>query len=395
MLFLASFYWLAPLTSDLASNFDLVHNAIVLVQLLLVSSAASAVALAGYYLAGKWGSALSSFLAISYLAIGANAATMFTESVTLFLMSVILLSIVALVTRQGSHWFWLTVFGLFSGMYLITRAAIAIYIAGFLVFWILYNWKSWKKAAVQSFVAGLCIMLFMGPWIVRNYALHEELIIFNSASDNPLFISTFYDGMGEQIPTEEELAKFGVVSDPSRGPLANTGAIARYRLDNAREEWGLRRFVYVRYWRHIRDYPDRPTLMLYSNEFLQTRSDILGNREYSGPWSGDEGGRFWQYTLFVHRAVIVLAIAGVLVAIFRTRGSVRLCYIILALFPAYMFAVHLQILYLPRYMYQTLPVTFVISSGLVYLLPNKMLPSCVKRRKALETASHEACNPGA
>ena len=308
--------------------------------------------------------------------IGANAATMFTESVTYFYISFAFLALIALMQRKGSSTFWMIVFGVFSGMYLITRAAIVLFIAGFLILWILLNIKDWRKAAVQTFAAGMCIMCFMGPWIVRNYIVHHELIIFNTASDNPLFKSTIYDGMGPSYLTEEEEEKFDYTFNPQLGPWAGAGDIARFRIQNARKEWGLEAFIYVRYTRKIFNYPNQPTLMLYSNDFLQTRGDLLGNREYNGPFAGDFGGRFWQYTLFVHKMTIVFAIVGLAVGMIRAgNGKTRLTLLVLGLFPIYMLAVHLHILYLPRYMYQSLPATFVLVSGVALLLPRKPLLS--------------------
>ena len=373
-IFLSLFYRAVSLSDDRCANFLLVDSAIVGTQLVMVSLAASAIFLAGYFLGGKRVACLAAFFAIAYLAVGANAATMFTESVTYFYISFIMLAMVALLRRRGSPWFWMTVFGLFSGLYLITRAAIVIYIAAFLAFWVIYNYKHWQKAIVQSLVAGMCIMLFMGPWIARNYHLHNEVIIFNTASDNPLFISTFYDGMGGAMATEEEIAKFGETCCPERGLFALGGDIARYRLANAREEWGLGLFIYVRYVSKIANYPNQPTLMLHSSELLQIRPDVMGNRDYDGPYGGEIGGALWRYTIFVHQAVLLLAVIGTFVTVARNNPS-RLTFLILALFPIYMFAVHLQILYLPRYMYQSLPATFLLAGGVALLLPRKPLLS--------------------
>ena len=372
MIFLSLFYRAVPLTTDIHYNFAMVQCAIVITQLILVSLAASAIFLAAYFLGGRRVAAVTAVFTLSYMAIGANATVLMTESITYFYISFIMLAMVALLRRRGSPWFWMTVFGLFSGLYLITRAAIVIYIAAFLAFWVIYNYKNWQKAIVQSFVAGMCIMLFMGPWIVRNYHLYNEVIIFNTGAEHPLFISTLYDGMGGRYPSDEELELFrSEVGIANRQPL---GAIARYRLANAREEWGLRHFIYVRYVSKIQSYPRSPTLLMKSDGIIEARyPKVLGNADFSRPFAEGEGRDFWWYSMNVHRLVVFVAIAGTAVALFRTRGSERVAFFILALFPIYMLAVHLQILYLPRYMYQSLPATFLLAGGVALLLPQKPL----------------------
>ena len=373
VIFLSIFYRLVPLTGDFSANYTLVQNSIVFIQYLMTGFATVAIFVSGYFLGGKRVSVLSTLIALGYLGIGANAATMFTETITYFYASFILLSMIALLTKRGSPYFWSIIFGLFSGLYLITRAAIAIFIALFLVLWVAIHYRSPKKAIVHALVAILCIGVFMGPWIVRNYVIYDRVIIFNTGSGRPILHATNWAGWGEYNPTEEELEKFGY--NDATG-LPNWGAIANYRIANARREMGWRNFIEFRYISNARAYPRWPTLLQLSPEAIQESYPyVVGNLEYERPFREEIGRNFFWYMVNYHMYMVFLAVLGTPVALLRTRereGS-RIAFALLAVFFLYMFFVHTSILFMSRYMYQTLPATFLLAGGVVLLLPQKPL----------------------
>ncbi len=70
--------------------------------------------------------------------------------------------------------------GLLLGLAALTRAAI-LYFTPFLFFWfILAHWKNRSRAMGRMAIAGIVMLAALAPWTIRNYRLHNALVIVDT-----------------------------------------------------------------------------------------------------------------------------------------------------------------------------------------------------------------------
>lgn len=330
-------------------------------QLLLAVLTAVAIAYAGYrlgHLATGWTAGL---MAVAYIPFGYNATVSLTETLSLFIMAIMVVAAVALLAKREplsgrSELLWMAVFGLAAGAQILVRSAVILWLVVPLVVWLLTNRDRMKRALTVAAVGVACVLLVWSPWVVRNYNLYGSFVPTTSSLSRPLL-----DSIGGSVFTaqEEELRTAAEArgEDPDR-------VVANYRL---KMRWAASPSAFIGWkagvlWTGISNPTNLltdilvdtggsvvPTEGLFadSETFLPNPSDTFYN--------GLFGAMRWY-----HQTLLVLTLVGVAVG-WRKRAVW-----VLASIPIYYAAVHTAVLFMVRYFYPAMvPVILLAAYGAV------------------------------
>lgn len=334
---------------------------IIAAQLLLAVLMAVAVAYAGYRLgdlATGWAAGL---MTVAYLPFGYNATVALTETLSLFLMALMVAAAVVLLAKREplaprAEMAWMAAFGLASGAQILTRGAITLWLAVPLAVWLLSNRARMKRALVVAAIGAACVLLIWAPWIVRNYKVYGSFVPLTSSVSTPLLDST-----GGAVFTEEEEAIRTAAE--ARGEDPNQ-AVAMYRL---KMRWNADPGEFLG-WKFgiLRMGVSTPT-----NLPVDILLDQQSSGEYAPNTSADAGAflpnpsdalyrGIFDAMRWYHLALLALSVVGLAV------GWRRRAIWVLASVPIYFAAVHTAVLFMVRYFYPAMvPIILLAAYGAV------------------------------
>lgn len=128
--------------------------------------------------------------------------------------------------------------GLFLGTATLTRF-ITIFFPIFTIpiFYILF--KSWKKTFVFSGLLVLAMMLFVSPWIIRNYAQFDTFVFGRTGGGNPYWSGSYEPWDGEhlfgRLPMPENIQKELEEAKPDPNNFKGDEILTKYAIINIKE----------------------------------------------------------------------------------------------------------------------------------------------------------------
>jgi hypothetical protein len=263
-------------------------------------------------LAGPWAGLVAGLLVATYPTYIENNGQLLSEPVAAFLLTGALLAMLWAADR-GTVWAW-ALPGVALGALILTRPeyqAISVVFAA-LVAWRLWRDASWRGALGSVAVLAACATVVVVPWMARNHATVGQWTV-STGGGKALFVATFLPGDGRQVPTKRELMRrFLGAKDPITTPELKAQSMTPL-LD-----------------RVARKYPDLPrdkalgkigkeNLRKYLSEqpvaYLRMSAAKFWNifNRGSSPYMRD-----WGWVAY-HRLLLVLAIAGFVVLVLRSR----------------------------------------------------------------------------
>lgn len=355
-LFLAGIYSVLPHGDDLVADVVAAQVPVELAQLLLAICAAVLIAYAGYRLGGQVLGWMAGILAVGYVPFGMNATVELTETLALFLISVVVVCAVELAdadSRSAKHDIvWAVALGVAGGLSTLVRPTALLWLAVPVAATIWVRRGSPRHALRVAGVTLACVTLVMLPWWARNAQDFRRFVPLTTSASKPLL-----DSVGGTEFSQPEEALIARAKSEGRDPYR---AVAMSRLKAMWNE-SPSRFVAWKAW----------TLWQGVSNFTNLPMDIIGDINRTGlpprgafadahGFSPLRDGRLFDWLsdslTWYHRLLLVLSVIGV--AVGRRRAVIW----VLASIPTYYAVVHTIILFAVRYFYPAMPAVVLLAA---------------------------------
>lgn len=209
---------------------------------LIVLSTASCILvyLLGRRLVGETGAWLAALGAAFYPKLVYYSTMLSTETLYIFFLLLSFVLLYRAADRMG-WWNWV-VAGVALALAILTRSVLAAFVPLTLV-WLLVSLDS-KWAALRNFVVlSLGVAGGMSPWVIRNYAVHGQLVPMTTEGGFTLWVTN-----------NEDFDKTYAVKGGGSNYLPPEGSKARRLLEGAREV-EIDKIFYRLAWDYIREHP--------------------------------------------------------------------------------------------------------------------------------------------
>jgi 4-amino-4-deoxy-L-arabinose transferase-like glycosyltransferase len=352
--FLAGVYAFLPHAGDAVANILNAQLPVIILQLLMMVATAVVIAFAGYRLAGLPLGWISGLLAVAYVPFGINATVMLSDPFAMFLTALAVLAAVELLRDRGDigrrELIWACALGLFVGLSTLVRPVISAWLLIPIGVFAGAHRETRKRAWQTAGVAIGCLALLMLPWIARNAFELRAFVPLTTSASTPLLDST-----GGAVYTPAEQAMVDRAQAEGKDPL-QVVALSRLWSRWVASPWGFVQWKAGSLWDGVGTPANLP---------LDVIQDITYSGQPQQPFPAAPGfmpmnsvpfySAVVSYTLWYHRALLLLAALGL--AVGYRRGIVW----VLASLPLYYAVVHTTTLFMVRYFYPAIPALILVA----------------------------------
>lgn len=354
-IFLASIYLFAGHDGS-DNSIRYTEPILIVIQVFLALLALVSLTFSAKLLAGTRGAIIAAMLALLYVPYPINATVPLTETLNLFLISLCVLSGIAMMSQTRKMHLWMYAYCACGALAILVRPVVSLWLLVPLGFYAYSHWDN-KKETLQSLAIGIGIIaLVMSPWVVRNALTFHQFQPLSS-DPNPLIDSVG----GSEFGTAEEVAIIAKAKKAGKEPKTE---VAKYRIAKALKEdpWG---FIGHRAQRAIDSfiYPTllpsdiiREMNLSFNNPMADYSSSLIRSDTFLPVEHANWFEFLWVYSLLIHRVLLVLATAGLII----TRKK-PVAWMLASMIPYYLI-VHGAILAFSRYMYPTTLVLILLST---------------------------------
>lgn len=258
---------------------------------------------------------LAGLLAAIYFPLIAYSYYLMADMLLLVWLAALLLVLVRMVRLPS--WKLAALAGVFLGLALLTKPVAQACVPVVVVAVCLATGGAWKKRLGWLLLAGLCSMVVVAPWTVRNALVHQRFILLDTTGGFNLWFDNRLPGQG--------------------------GALFEERMNRAYPNLADRNRAYTSLaWQNVRENPGYTAgqLLARARLFWRTQADVLATQQYgdlvltcpgkySFPGIVDEGEHFgqfhrqcwWKWLNLADDLVYLPMLAGLVVVFLLLRPS--------------------------------------------------------------------------